>query len=87
MLTAVANPRGKQEDQMTGKFRVMPNGDDAPTLFTTDDYEEARNVARRMSAEGHWLGHKVHGPSGKLMTFLDGAETGYLDGNEGWVKR
>jgi len=67
------------------KFRIMPNGDDARTKATSDDYEQAQTIAREMSI-GDWLGTKVIGPSGKITTYLDGARTGYLDGNLGWVR-
>jgi hypothetical protein len=69
------------------KFQIAPNGDDARTVATAETYSEAERLGAELSV-GHVLGMKVIGPSGrKILTYLDGAETGYLDGNEGWVAR
>ena len=67
------------------KFQITPNGDDARTVATSDNYEEAQRIAKEMSV-GDWLGTKVIGPSGKITTYFDGVRTGYLDGNLGWVR-
>lgn len=67
-------------------FWVQANGDDAPIILTTADYEEAHSFARENSFR--WLGTKVSSRrSGKTATYKDGAETGYLDATKGWVKR
>lgn len=67
------------------KFRIFINGDDGAQLAGTDDYEHAAKLARELSI-GRWLGTKVIGPSGKIMTFADGVETGYLS-NGKWIAR
>lgn len=79
----------------THKFTVAPNGADAFTKFSTDEYQVAQDWARENShgdGLGWNIGMAVWGPSGRITTYLDGEKTGHLvdsyqDENTGeWVQ-
>lgn len=61
-------------------FTVRANGDDAPVMFTADNYADAERVALERSSG--WLGTALWSSrSGRVATFKDGTCTGWLDGS------